>query len=52
MYHSGMSVLAQLHIKVPLELKLLIQQCAADNRRSLNQEIVYRLRKSIEGYSR
>jgi predicted HicB family RNase H-like nuclease len=40
------------NLRLPLELKLRLQESARGNGRSLNAEIVYRLLRSLEGYRR
>ena len=41
---------ADLHVRLPDELKLRLAATAQENGRSLNAEIVYRLRKSLDGW--
>lgn len=42
----------KLLLRLPLSLWGLLRECARENHRSVNAEIVYRLRRSVEGYQR
>ena len=39
-------------LRMPTDLWAQIAALAVENRRSINSEIVWRLKKSVEGYSR
>jgi predicted HicB family RNase H-like nuclease len=40
------------NLRLPPLLKAQLEQSAKENERSLNQEIIWRLRASLEGYRR
>lgn len=40
------------NLRMPADLYRRLKQAAAENNRSMNQEIVYRLRQTLEGYTR
>lgn len=43
---------AKFNLRLPGLLKRELEECARQGHRSLNQEIVYRLRQSLSGYTR
>lgn len=38
------------NLRLPEELRRRLDECANENNRSLNQEIINRLRRSLEGW--
>lgn len=40
------------NLRMPDDLELRLKACAVENRRSLNEEIVYRLLQSLTSYRR
>jgi predicted HicB family RNase H-like nuclease len=45
-------VVARFLLRIPSDLKRELEEQARLNGRSLNQEIVWRLKRSVDGYSR
>lgn len=41
----------ELHVRLPAEIAVWLRELAERNGRTLNAEIVQRLRRSLEGYS-
>jgi predicted HicB family RNase H-like nuclease len=41
-----------IYLRVDPQLKAALTQCARENGRTLNSEVIQRLRRSIEGYRR
>jgi predicted HicB family RNase H-like nuclease len=41
----------KLTLRLPPEVHVRVKACAADNGRSLNAEIVQRLKQTLEGYT-
>jgi hypothetical protein len=38
------------NLRLPADLMATLRRCAADNGRSINAEIIWRLRRSLDGY--
>lgn len=49
---GGMDLRVKRTVRLTPELAARLRECAAQNGRSENAEIVYRLRASLEGYRR
>lgn len=45
-----MRLLPAFNLRLPADLRAALERCARENERSLNAEIVWRLRRSVEGY--
>lgn len=49
--HNG-AVIVKFNLRVQRALLEQLRECARENSRSLNAELAYRLRASLEGYRR
>ncbi len=47
-----MKLLPAFNLRLPADLRATLEQLAKENQRSLNAEIIYRIRRGIEGYRR
>jgi predicted HicB family RNase H-like nuclease len=47
-----MALLAAFNLRLPRDLRETLERLARENQRSLNAEIIYRLRQAVEGYRR
>jgi len=45
-----MTLLPAFNLRLPAELRAALERCAQENQRSLNAEIIWRLRRSIDLY--
>lgn len=51
-YDGAVKLLPAFNLRLPADLRAQLDEAAKENDRSLNAEIVRRLRKSFEGYRR
>jgi hypothetical protein len=45
-----MKLLPAFNLRLPPDVRKELERCARENERSLNAEIVYRLRRSLDGW--